>query len=103
MPQQGNSSNPSRLNPLTVQLPSHLPGSRTAALQAETVELSRMSEALKQHLSPPEPVTLRYTIRPDGPPSAHPDCYDFEVEVPLRWGQGAGLGSVLKAGWVCVG
>ena len=50
-----------------------------------------MSEALKPHLSPPEPVTLRYTIRPDGPTSAHPDCYDFEVEVPLRWGGGQGL------------
>ncbi|KAI7844319.1 hypothetical protein COHA_002117 [Chlorella ohadii] len=48
--------------------------------QADTVELSKMSEALKPHLSPPEPVTLRYTIRPDGPPTAHPDCYDFEVE-----------------------
>ena len=44
-----------------------------------------MSEALKPHLLPAEPVTLRYTIRPDGPPTAHPDCYDFEVEVPLRW------------------
>ncbi|PRW59194.1 SWI SNF complex component SNF12-like protein [Chlorella sorokiniana] len=51
--------------------------------QADTVELSRMSDALKPHLSPAEPITLRYTIHPDGPPSAHPDCYDFEVEVPL--------------------
>lgn len=61
------------------------------------MELSKVSEALKPHLSPPEPVTLRYTIRPDGPPTAHPDCYDFEVEVPLRWGWGGGeCGQVLE-------
>ena len=66
------------------------PALHTLTLQADTVELSKMSEALKPHLSPPEPVTLRYTIRPDGPPTAHPDCYDFEVEVPLRWGWGGG-------------
>jgi hypothetical protein len=91
----------------------------------DSVELGKMADALKSHLTPPEPVQLRYTIRrvgqgrggvlvggrscraahhpaactahrcactgnctvscrPDGPPTAHPDCYDFEVEVPLR-------------------
>ncbi|PSC67860.1 SWI SNF complex component SNF12-like protein [Micractinium conductrix] len=50
---------------------------------AASVELGRMSDALKPHLSLPEPVTLMYTIKPDGPAAPLPDCYDFEVEVPL--------------------
>ena len=83
----------------------------------DSVELGKMAEALKQHLTLPEPVKLQYTIkcvstpnqglclrhatnilvhplpachlhlrahRPDGSAAPHPDCYDFEVEVPLR-------------------
>ncbi|EFN57724.1 hypothetical protein CHLNCDRAFT_57254 [Chlorella variabilis] len=49
----------------------------------DSVELGKMAEALKQHLTLPEPVKLQYTIKPDGSAAPHPDCYDFEVEVPL--------------------
>ncbi|KAI3438625.1 hypothetical protein D9Q98_001047 [Chlorella vulgaris] len=50
---------------------------------ADSVQLGRMSELVKANLTPPEPVQLRYTIKPQGPASPPPDCYDFDIEVPM--------------------
>ncbi|KAL4425736.1 hypothetical protein ABPG75_009752 [Micractinium tetrahymenae] len=71
---------PTERGPVTIRCDERL---RELFGGAASVELGRMAEALKPHLSLPEPVKITYTVRPDGPAVAHPDCYDFEVEVPL--------------------
>lgn len=40
--------------------------------------------------------------RPDGPATSHPECYDFEVEVPLRWVGGWGV-QAGPVGWLLRG
>ncbi|GAB4817018.1 hypothetical protein N2152v2_004064 [Parachlorella kessleri] len=56
---------------------------RAAFGGAEAIPLTEIQDAVRRACKPPEAATIQYQIRVDGPSPTHPDCYDFDFEVPL--------------------
>lgn len=62
------------------------------------VEFKEMQRRVRELLTLPEPVTIKYTIRPDGPSPSVPECYDFDFDVPLAEAPPAFVGGATAAG-----
>lgn len=49
----------------------------------EFVPLNELQDTVRRCCQLPSPATFKFEIRTDGPSPSHPDCYDFDFEVPF--------------------
>jgi len=47
----------------------------------DKVQFSALPQLLTEHLGPPQPIELNYTIRLSGDPKNYEECYDIQIEV----------------------
>jgi SWI/SNF-related matrix-associated actin-dependent regulator of chromatin subfamily D len=46
----------------------------------DTMQFNSLPQLLREHLGPPDPIEIPYTIRLSGDPSEYAQCYDLQVE-----------------------